>query len=189
MLRITPQAVLDAAREALADPQAIVFLPYLAGERAPLWDPSARGTFLGLGIATAARHIALAVLEGVAFAARHLLEACEHAAGIPVTSMRLSGGAARSPTWNGIKAAAHGRPMELMATLDSAVLGAALMGMVAAGIEPDLARAADRYAVVASVVEPDPVMSARLDELYTVYREAYPALRPLFSELGAMAKA
>jgi xylulokinase len=174
---------------ALGDPQPVVFLPYLAGERAPLWDPTARGTFLGMTIATGARHLALAVLEGVAFAARHLLEACEHAAGIPVTSLRLSGGAARSPTWNAIKAAAHGRPIELMATLDSAVLGAALMGMVAAGLEPDLARAADRYAVVASVIEPDPAMRARLDELYPVYREAYPALRPLFGDLGKLAGA
>jgi xylulokinase len=187
-LRVTPQGVIDAAAAARAHPQPVVFLPYLAGERAPLWDPTARGTFLGLGIGTGARDMALAVLEGVAFSARHLLEACEHAAGIPVTSLRLSGGGARSATWNAIKASAHGRAIEVMATLDTAVLGAALMGMVAAGLETDMPSASERYAVVGSVVEPDPEASARLDELYTVYREAYPALRELFGTLGELAE-
>ena len=184
VLGTTPQKVLEAAAEGLADPQPVVFLPYLAGERAPLWDPTARGTFLGVGISTGSRHLALAVLEGVAFAARHLLEACEHAAGIPATSLRLSGGAARSVTWNAIKASAHGRPVSVMATLDSAVLGAALMGMVAARLQPDLTTAAERYAAIATVIDPEPTMRTRLDDLYAIYRDAYPALKPLFGMLA-----
>lgn len=184
-LRMTPQEVLLAADAAIADPQPVVFLPYLAGERAPLWDPAARGTFLGLTIATERRHLALAVLEGVAFAARHLLAECQRAAGLPVTSLRLSGGGARSATWNRIKAAAHGRSVDVMATLDSAVLGAALMGMVAAGLEPDLASAADRYARVGATVTPDPSMGPRLDDLYGIYRDAYPALQALFPRFGS----
>lgn len=182
-LGMSVEDVLGAAASALTDPRPIVFLPYLAGERAPLWDPRARGTFLGLTTSTGTRHLALAVLEGVAFSARHLLEVCERAAGIPVASLRLSGGGARSTTWNAIKAAAHGRPVEVMATLDSAVLGAALMGMVAAGLEPDLTVAAERHARVASTVEPNPAQQARLDDLYGVYRDAYPALQPVFARL------
>jgi sugar (pentulose or hexulose) kinase len=58
------------------------------------------------------------------------------------------------------------------------------MGMVAAGLETDMTSASERYAVVGSVVEPDPEATARLDELYTIYREAYPALRELFRSLG-----
>ncbi|MFN8520298.1 MAG: FGGY-family carbohydrate kinase [Chloroflexota bacterium] len=183
--RIEVDEVLAAAESALADPQPIVFLPYLAGERAPLWDPTARGTFLGITTSTQMRHLALAVLEGVAFSARHLLGECQHAAGIAVTSLRLSGGGARSATWNAIKASAHERPVEVMATLDSAVLGAALMGMVAAGVEPNLAGAAARYARVAATIEPDPLREARLDDLYAVYRDAYGALKPLFGRLGS----
>lgn len=180
----SPQEVLAAADSARDDPEPIVFLPYLAGERAPLWDPQARGTFLGITTSTEARHLALAVLEGVAYSARHLLGACQEAAGIPVTSLRLSGGGARSATWNAIKAATHGRAMGVMATLDTAVLGSALMGMVAAGLEPDLAGAAERYARVAMTIEPDPRHQARLDDLYGVYREAYTALKPLFGQLA-----
>ncbi len=182
-LGMSVDGVLTAAASARHEPQPIVFLPYLAGERAPLWDPHARGTFLGLSTATEARHLALAVLEGVAFSARHLLEACERAAGIPVTSLRLSGGAARSSTWNDIKATVHGRPVEVMATLDSAVLGAALMGMVAAGLEPDLAVAAERHARIAGTIQPDAAQQPRADDLYGVYRDAYAALKPLFGRL------
>ncbi len=185
-LGLSPAEVLAAATAALDDPQPIVFLPYLAGERAPLWDPTARGTFLGITTATEARHLALAVLEGVAFAARHLLGECQAAADVPISSLRLSGGAARSATWNVIKASAHRRPVDLVATLDTAVLGAALMGMVAAGLEPDLGVAAERYARVASTIDPDTARSARLEDLYQVYREAYAALRPLFGRLSAV---
>lgn len=183
-LRVPPQEVLTLAESALEDPQPIVFLPYLAGERAPLWDPMARGTFLGMTTSTGARHLALAVLEGVAFSARHLLGECQRAADIPVISLRLSGGGARSATWNAIKASAHGRPVEVMATLDSAVLGAALVGMVAAGLETDLRSAADRHIRVASTIEPDARTQTRLDDLYGVYRAAYPALRPMFAQLA-----
>jgi len=183
-LRMEVGEVLAAAAAALEDPQPIVFLPYLAGERAPLWDPTARATFLGITTSTEARHLALAVLEGVAFSARHLLGACQTAAGVPVTSLRLSGGGARSATWNLIKATAHGRAVEVMATLDSAALGAALMGMVAAGVEPDLAEAAERHVRVAATVTPDPARQGRLDDLYGVYRDAYGALRPLAERLG-----
>ncbi|MBX3031174.1 MAG: xylulose kinase [Chloroflexi bacterium] len=184
VLGLAPGAVIDLAAEALRDPQPIVFLPYLAGERAPLWDPDARGTFLGITTSTESRHLALAVLEGVAFSARHLLGECERAAGVPVNDLRLSGGGARSEVWNRIKASVHGRPLSVLATPDSAMLGAAIMGLVAAGLEPDLTVAAERHARVMEVVEPDVAARARLDDLYGVYREAYGALRPLFTRLA-----
>lgn len=184
LLGLTPEEVLAHAAAALDDPQPIVFLPYLAGERAPIWDPRARGTFLGLTSSTESRHLALAILEGVALAARQVLGECQRAADVPMTSLRLSGGGARSDTWNRVKASAHGRSVEVMATVDSAVLGAALVGMVAAGIERDLASAAERYAVVGHSVEPDASLATRLDDLFGVYQDAYPALKALFPRLG-----
>jgi len=73
---ITIEALVAAAEDGLRDPQPGVFLPHLAGQRAPLWNPDARGVFLGVTTGTELRHLALAVLEGVAFAAHHLLHAC-----------------------------------------------------------------------------------------------------------------
>jgi xylulokinase len=167
------------------DPQPVLFLPHLAGERAPLWNPDARGVFLGVTTSTELRHLALAVLEGVAFAARHLLGACVAAAGRPADELRLSGGGARSALWNGIKASVHGRTLLRLATRDSGVLGAALMGLVAGGMEPDIAAAAAQRVTVADAVEPDPVDAPRLDDLYGAYRAAYEALVPVFTRLAA----
>lgn len=186
---VTLPALLELAAEGRRDPRPLVFLPHLAGERAPLWNPDARGVFLGLTATTELRHLALAVLEGVAFSARHLLGACEAAAGMPVTEVRLSGGGARSPLWNAIKASAHGRTLTPLASLDSGVLGAALMGLVAAGIEPDLDAAGDRRVRLAAPIEPEADARQRLDDLYGVYRAAYEALVPVFPQLARLGQA
>jgi len=177
--------LLALAAEGRRDPQPIVFLPHLAGERAPIWDPHARGTFLGITTATELRHLALAVLEGVAFSARHLLGACVAAAGRPADELRLSGGGARSPLWNVVKASVHGRPLLALATRDSGVLGSALLGLVAAGIEPDMDAAGARRVHVAATVDPEPGHVGRLEDLYGVYRAAQDALLPLFPRLGS----
>jgi xylulokinase len=185
LLSVSVDGLLSMASDAMHDPQPIVFLPYLAGERAPLWDPGARGMFLGLTTSTERRHLALAVLEGVAFSVRHLLGECERAAGGPADELRLSGGGARSTTWNQVQASVVGRPLTVLTTLDSGVLGAALMGMVAAGLEPDLVAAADRRVTTTARVDPDPGAAPRLDDLYGVYRDAYPALAPVLPRLTA----
>jgi xylulokinase len=178
------EELLALAADARRDPQPVVFLPHLSGERAPVWNPAARGLFMGLTSSTELRHLALSVLEGVAFSARHLLGECVKAAGLPADELRLSGGGARSPLWNQIKASVHGRPLLALVALDSGVLGAALMGIVAAGIEGDIESAAMRRVKVASQIDPEPADIPRLDDLYGVYRETYDALGPVFSRLA-----
>ncbi len=83
------------AAAAAVDPQPLVFLPHLAGERAPLWNADARAVFLGMTSHTTPGHLVRAVLEGVAHAARHLRESCEQAAGFRAETLRLSGGGRR----------------------------------------------------------------------------------------------
>lgn len=178
--------LLELAKQGRRDPRAVLFLPHLAGERAPHWNPQARGVFLGLDTTTELRHLALAVLEGVAFAARQALEGCEAAAGRPADELRLSGGAARSPLWNQVKASVHGRQLALMETLDSAVLGAALMGLVAAGLERDLESASASRVRISSWVDPEAGHVTRMEDLYASYRAAYTSLVPVFSRLAAV---
>jgi xylulokinase len=178
------EEVLALAAEGRLDPQSLVFLPHLAGERAPHWNPAARGVLIGLTSSTDERHVALAVLEGVAFSARLLLGECEAAAGLRAHEVRLSGGGARSRLWNQVKATAHGRPLHVLETVDSGVLGATLMGMVAAGIEPDLDALADRRASVADRVDPEPEERHRMDDLYEVYLATYEALIPVFPSVA-----
>ena len=129
-------------------------------------------------------HLALAVLEGVAFSARQALGECERAAGLTAPELRLSGGAARSKGWNQVKASVHGRPMLTLSIRESAVLGAALMGIVAAGIETDIDSASDRHVKVAARIDPEPADIPRLDDLYGIYRETYEALAPIFPRLS-----
>jgi xylulokinase len=180
---IAVEDVLSLAAEARASAQAIVFLPHLSGERAPIWNPDARGVFLGVSASTELKHLALAVLEGVAFSARQLMEACESASGNRVGEVRLSGGGAQSDLWNRIKASTQGRSLKVLRILDSGVVGAALMGAVAAGLEPDLEDAATRRVAIASEVEPERDQSSRLDHLYGVYRESYQSLVGVFGKL------
>lgn len=177
-----PEA-LTLAAEAAHAPQRVVFLPHLAGERAPYWNPDARGVFLGMTTATEAGHLVLAVLEGVAFSVRMLLECCEAAAAVTVPSVRVCGGGARSELWNGVKATTLGRPVEVLATTDAGVLGAALLGMVAAELG-DLAALAERHVRLGHTVEPSAEGRSRSDDLYGVYAEAYRALEPLFSRVA-----
>ena len=177
--------LLALAEEGRRDPRPLLFLPHLAGERAPLWNPDARGLFLGITSTTELRHLALAVLEGVAFSARRLMLACETAAGLPIAEVRLSGGGSRSLLWNRIKASAHGRVLTPLASPDSGVLGAALLGLVAAGIEPDLDAAGTRRVRLATPVEPEPAEQPRLDALYGLYTATYAALEPIFPRLVA----
>jgi xylulokinase len=180
---LTVPEVLALAEEARRDPQPIVFLPHLAGERAPHWNPDARGVFLGLTTSTEARHMVLAVLEGVAFSVRQNLAECEAAAGRGANELRLCGGGARSSLWNQLKASTLGRPVQVLETVDAGVLGAALMGMVAGGIADDLEALAEQWVRVRIQIDPGKEERARLDHLYGVYAETYLALEPVFSKL------
>ena len=178
-----PEA-LARATAASQDPPELVFLPHLAGERAPYWNPDARGVFLGLTTSTDAGDLVLATLEGVAFAVRMLLEGCERAAGVQTERIRVAGGGARSPLWNQLKADVIGRPVHVLADLDAGVLGATFTGMVAAGLGPDVASLAEGRVRVAETVEPRADRQPRADLLYEVYTQTYRAMEPLFPRLA-----
>jgi xylulokinase len=179
------EAVLANAAAAPPGSLGLVFLPYLAGERAPLWDPDARGIFFGLSSDHSLAHEARAVLEGVAFSARHLLEILETAAGVRVEALASSGGGARSDLWCQIKANVLNREIRRLSVLHSGVLGAALVAAAGAGLVGDLRRAAAAAVRVADVFRPELEHVGLYDHLYRVYRNLYPALQPAYRDLSA----
>ncbi len=179
-----PEA-LELASSGLRDRLSIVFLPHLEGERAPYWNPDARGVFLGLTSQTRPEHLALAVLEGVALAVRMLVGACATAGEVEVSRVRVCGGGARSRLWNRLKAAALERPVDVLESVDAGVHGAALLGMVAAGLAADIADLAEERVRVAESIDPEAGLSARLGELYAVYTDSYRALEPIFPRLAS----
>ncbi|MEJ8279306.1 xylulokinase [Pseudonocardia spirodelae] len=163
-----------------ARPDRALFLPQLAGERAPLWDPSLRGHWLGLGPDTGTAELGRAVLEGVAHAARHVLEPLEAAARLRAGSLAVCGGGASSDLWCQVKADVLDRPLRRTAETDAGVLGAAVLAALAVG---DAAGVGELVAAMVRVDRefvPDPRERARLDDAHGRYRAAQAALAPLF---------
>ena len=124
---ITTDALLAEAAATPPGADGLVFLPYLAGERSPIWDPDARGVLAGLTLGHGRGHVARAIVEASALAIRHVA-APMLAAGVRVTEMRVCGGPARSAFWNAVKADVTGFPVAVPAVLETAVLGSAILG-------------------------------------------------------------
>jgi xylulokinase len=162
----------------------LLFLPHLMGERSPYWNPLARGAFVGLSMAHGRPEVTRAVMEGVAFNLRTILEALQ-TQGAAIPAMRLIGGAARSTVWRQILADIYGLPILLPALLSEATsLGAAIAGGVGVGLYPDFG-VAHKFIRVAEAERPDPTAQARYAAINPLFLETYDALEPLFGKLAA----
>ena len=160
----------------------VYFLPYLMGERSPINDTNARGTFIGMTMDTTRSDLVQAVLEGVAFAIRDSFEVAR-SLGLDIPSSKLCGGGSKSPLWRTIFANVLGIPLELPKTEQGPGYGGAMLAMVGCGRFESVRAAADALVEVASVVEPDPELTVRYEARYRQYRTIYPALKPVFAQL------
>ena len=180
----------DAMREASnveAGSNGLIFLPYLAGERAPIWDPHARGVFFGLSLEHKRAHMTRAVLESVGYKLRHLLELIE-AGGAQVREIRACGGQAQSQFWCQIKADICGRPFVMSDVTEAAVLGAAIIAGVGVGLFKDFAEGAERMVRPSATINPDMARHERYETIFPVFRDLYPQLKDLYLRLdGAIA--
>jgi xylulokinase len=158
--------------------EGLLFAPYLAGERTPHADPSARGAFTGIGLRHDRGALARAVLEGVAFGLRDALDLVEELGGRPAVG-RASGGGGRSELWLQIVASALELPLEVTVVDEGAAYGAALLGGVAAGVWDDPRDAVAGCVKVTRVVEPRAEWVEPYREARERFRGLYPALRPL----------
>jgi xylulokinase len=167
----------------------LIFLPYLHGERAPIWDAAARGVFFGLNGGHRHGHVVRAILEGVAFSLRQVLGVVEATVGAPVDRIYASGGPANIALWNTIKANVLNRPLVIPQVTHAACLGAALLAALGAGWWADAGQAAAAMVQIAQVVEPDPRPAARYDALFALYTSLYPQLRGAYAQLAAISTA
>jgi xylulokinase len=154
----------------------LLFLPYLAGERAPLLDPDAAGAFVGLRLDHGRAHLARAVLEGIAFSLLHALEPLQQA-GVRPTMIILAGGLARSPLMRTIMADVLGRTVRPLETAEQSALGAALLAAHHAGFFPSVRDACDAVVRYGPEVRADPQRRDLYQRLYVSYRGLYPLLR------------
>ena len=180
---VTTDRLIEEAAATPPGADGVVFLPYLAGERSPIWDPEASGVFAGLTLAHGRGHLTRAILEASALAIRHVA-APMLAAGVTVTAMRACGGPARSATWNQIKADITGFPVLVPAVLETAVLGSAILGAVAVGVGSDLPAAIAAMTRIDHRIEPRREHAATYDRLYAAYTALYPAVAPVMRPLG-----
>jgi sugar (pentulose or hexulose) kinase len=146
----------------------LLFIPYLNGERSPIWDADACGAWVGLRADHDRGDLVRAAFEGVAFNLREIRDSSPLTRGGQV--LRASGGTARSSCWNQIKADILQTPIAVVAGLDSASLGAAIHAATGSGAFATAADASRNMVRVDHVVDPDPSAAARYDEAFERYR-------------------
>jgi xylulokinase len=169
----------DEAGLAPAGSEGAFWLPYLMGERTPHLDPNARAALVGLTASHTRGHMIRAVMEGVAYSLKDTFTIFDEMQ-IPVTSIRLGGGGARSPLWRQIQADVYGHEVEIVAAEEGAAYGAAILGGVGAGAWKSVDEACDSVVRVASRIAPDQAASNTMQRSYRTYRKIYPALHQAF---------
>ncbi len=160
----------------------VFFLPYLMGERSPINDTNARGTFIGMTMDTSRADLVQAVLEGVAFAIRDSVEVAR-SLGITINTSKICGGGAKSALWKRIFANVLNAELECLESEQGPGMGGAMLAMVACGEYPSVRSACDKLVRVASTVKPEPELVARYEAQYQKFQKIYPAVKALFPEI------
>jgi xylulokinase len=168
-----------------AGAQGLFWLPYLMGERTPHLDATARGGWIGLTASHTRADLIRAIVEGVSYSQRDCLEIIE-ALGVPVRSVRASGGGAKSPFWRQLLAGILGKRVVTLATQEGSAYGAALLALAGSGEYAGVAETCR-----AAIRETDSVMPCAGDaEFYTrahrIYQALYPALKPVYGAIAAL---
>jgi xylulokinase len=175
----------DAAA-ATAQPGAdgLIFLPYLAGERTPHFDPDVRGAFIGLSTGHQTGHLLRAVLEGISLALRDTV-AMHREDGLVFSHLRLIGGGGRSDLWRQILASVLDVPVSRLKSPSqhATTVGAAILAGTAIGYFPDLAAGTALLEKLDTAL-PEPAAVERYNRLHPIYQALYCALKPIYDELA-----
>jgi xylulokinase len=150
------------------------------GERTPHLDPNARGALVGLTASHTRAHVIRSILEGVAFSLRDSFTIFGEM-GVPVNSIRLGGGGARSRLWRQIQADVYGKEVEVVEAEEGAAYGAAILAGVGVGMWKTVDEACAAVVRVAARVKPTGEAVAVLNRQYQAYRKVYSATRSIFN--------
>jgi xylulokinase len=162
--------------------EGLLFLPYLMGERSPLWNPNARGCFIGLSMVHGKEHMIRAVLEGVAFNMKVIAEAMREQ-GVAPERVRIIGGGAKSRVWRQIFADILEKPIDRLNFIDEATsIGAAIAGGVGTGMFRNLQEGA-RFVEVEEETTPENSHVDVYRYQYDLFQKAYEQLVDIFDEL------
>ena len=162
-----------------------IFLPYVNGERAPIWDANASGVFFGITSKTTQKQMAYAVMEGVAFSLYHIYE---HMGFPKVENMTIAGGAAKNYGLCKLKASLFRIPAIILEENDTSALGAQMLAATGAGLYSDIEQAIRENCVQRAYIEPEKELGEILRERYAIYKGLYPPLRDSFQKFHKMNK-
>ena len=169
----------EEAATASAGSEGAFWAPYLMGERTPHLDPNARAALVGLTASHTRAHVIRAIMEGVAYSLKDSFTIFDEMK-IPVTSIRLGGGGARSPLWRQIQADVYAHEVEIVAAEEGAAYGAAILAGTGAGAWKSVEQACDGIVKVAKRIAPNQKDSLTMQKGYATYRKIYPALRGIY---------
>ena len=175
----------DLMAEALETPpgsDGLLFLPYLAGERTPVFDPDARGVLAGLTLRHGRGHLFRAAYEGISFGIRHILERFDAAS--PTVRTIAVGGGLRSPIWAQTLSDVTGRTQLVPAEGIGASYGDALLAAIGTGLVPP----ETDWTTLEREIVPNPDVRELYDDLYAQWRDLYPATRSHVHALGRIAE-
>ncbi len=164
----------------------LVYLPYIAAERSPIWDPYARGVLFGLSVAHRRADVIRALMEGVAFSLRHNLTLLKDSVGARIDKLRTGGGCARSPLWDQIIADVTGHAIVTLRAPETETLGTAILAGVGTGVYRDFADARERTLSLEREFAPRAELKALYDDVFAIYTKLYDDLRPRFAEAARL---
>lgn len=158
-----------------------IFLPYLSGERAPVFDEKARGVYFGLHADTDHAMLSYATLEGIAFSLYHISQ-CIHMP--PPDQLLCGGGAVQIPLLNRLKATLFDCPVVTVQEPDASALGACILAMLGDGCFPSLEEAVASCVTYTNRIQPEPAYRSLLLQRYEIYKALYPALKNSFDHFN-----
>lgn len=165
----------------------LIFLPYMAGERSPIWDTKARGVFFGLSYDKTRAHMVRAIMEGVGFSLLHNLKTAEEV-GVHAVELNSVGGAANSTVWTQIKADITGKTIRVPFSDHATALGAAILAGVGTGIYRGFEEAVNEVVNIQRTHEPDLANHKVYKGYYELYLELYENLRESFIKLDGLGR-
>jgi xylulokinase len=179
----TYESLFESASRVPAGSNRLIFLPYLSGERAPLWDARARACFIGLTLNHGLDDMARAVIESVAFAIRDVIEVMEEN-GQSVQDLRIIGTPSRSAFWNQVKADVTARRILVPAQQDADLVGDLCLALFGLGEFASIAEASESVVRMGAGFEPNPAEKGLYDEMFALYRDSYKGLKEVFARLS-----
>lgn len=172
----------ELADEISPGAEGVIFLPYMSGERSPIWDPDAKGVFYGLGFDKTRGHMIRAALEGVAFSLEHNLRTAAETKA-KVDELIAMGGASNSVIWTQIKADVTGKTIKVPTSDTATTLGAAILAGVGVGMYNSFEEAVKETITITRVQEPNMENHEKYKKSMELYLSIYDNLKDTFKKL------